>query len=407
MSKINRGSNIVAVGAYNERLVLSILRTKGALSKVELTKETGLSKQTLSDVISRLDDHGLILRGEPIRGRIGQPQVPFVLNPQGAYSLGFKIGRKSYELVLMDFAGQVIKLVRKNIDYPTPASMIAFASTSVAALRSEFPPLIKKCTGMGVAMPNELWRWGAEFDAPEEKIESWRDFDVQGALERGTQISVAITNDVAAACNGELLFGKGETGNDFLYVYIGTFIGGGIVLDGKILQGSRNNAGAIGSMLVAGAGERDGRQLLSVASIINLVHDLMKKERDVSSIWNSESDWTEIHDIVKPWAKQVARYLAMACINVTAVTDVSRVIIDGSLPPTIRDMIVKNTAESVEKYTKTGLSTFKVQAGTLGYSARVIGAASIPTQERFSHNLETLLKAEPAKRSKSSRTKKA
>ena len=228
MTKSNRGSNIVAVGAYNERLVLSILRSKGALSKVELTQETGLSKQTLTDVIGRLETNGLLLRGEPVRGRIGQPQVPFLLNPEGAYSIGFKIGRKSYELVLMDFTGQIHKWVRQHIDYPMPDEMVAFVVDGLQAIRSEFPPsIVERCVGMGVAMPNELWRWAEEFDAPEDKIASWRDFDVGAALEAVAGMPVMIANDVAAACNGELIFGKSDKPSDFLYVYIGTFIGGG------------------------------------------------------------------------------------------------------------------------------------------------------------------------------------
>jgi len=397
MNKVNRGSNIVAVGAYNERLVLSILRSKGALSKVELAQETGLSKQTLSDVIGRLEGNGLLLRGEPIRGRIGQPQVPFALNPEGAYSIGFKIGRKSYEMVLMDFSGRILRWITKHIDYPMPAAMTGFVIEGLNTIRVEFPvSILDRCVGMGVAMPNELWRWGKEFDAPEDQIAQWHDFDVQTALEGVAGMPVMIWNDVASACNGELIFGKGETSNNFLYVYIGTFIGGGVVLNGKIVRGARANAGAIGSMLVADRKDGgEGRQLLSVASIINLVHNLMAAGRDASSIWNSQDDWTQIYDLVLPWVEQVSSHLAAACISAAAITDVPKVVIDGSMPEHVRDLIVKSTDAHVRRLPTTGLAPFKVVPGTLGYSARVIGAASLPMQARYAQDLEALLKAVP------------
>jgi len=397
MNRVNRGSNIVAVGAYNERLVLSILRSKGALSKVELTQETGLSKQTLTDVIGRLESNGLLLRGEPIRGRIGQPQIPFALNPEGAYSIGFKIGRKSYELVLMDFSGQILKWITRHIDYPMPDEMTAFVTSGLHAIRSEFPAsILDKCVGMGVAMPNELWRWGKEFDAPEDRIAQWQDYDVQKGIASVAGMPVLIWNDVASACNGELIFGKGEASSDFLYVYIGTFIGGGIVLNGKIIRGARSNAGAIGSMLVAD--KKDGgeeRQLLSVASVINLVHNLMAASRDVSNIWNPEDDWTEVYDLVLPWVEQVSSHLAAACISAAAITDVPQIVIDGSMPDGVRGLIVKSTEAHIRRLPTTGLMPFKILAGTLGYSARVIGAASLPMQARYAQDLEALLKADP------------
>lgn len=397
MNKANRGSNIVAVGAYNERLVLSILRSKGALSKVELTQETGLSKQTLSDVIGRLEANGLLLRGEPIRGRIGQPQVPFLLNPKGAFSIGFKIGRKSYEMVLMDFSGQILKWITRHIDYPMPDDMAAFVVAGLKSIRSEFPPsIVGKCVGMGVAMPNELWRWGKEFDAPEDQIAQWHDFDVQAALETVADMPVTIWNDVAAACNGELIFGKGEASSDFLYVYIGTFIGGGVVQNSKIMRGARANAGAIGSMLIADRKDGgEGRQLLSVASIMNLVHSLMAAGRDISDVWNLAGEWTEIYDMVLPWVEQVSSHLAVACISAAAITDVPQIVIDGSMPEHVRDLIVKSTDAHIRRLPTTGLAPFKVLPGTLGYSARVIGAASLPMQARYAQDLEALLKADP------------
>ncbi|WP_343685114.1 ROK family transcriptional regulator [Asticcacaulis sp.] len=396
MNKVNRGSNIVAVGAYNERLVLSILRAKGALSKVELTQETGLSKQTLTDVMGRLEGNGLLLRGEPIRGRIGQPQVPFSLNPNGAYSIGFKIGRKSYELVLMDFTGHILKWIRRPIEYPTPSEMERFVADALTEVRNQFPSEIHaKVVGMGVAMPNELWRWGKEFDAPEAAIEPWKDVDVQAVLERVASVPVTIWNDVASACNGELIFGTTRASKDFLYVYLGTFIGGGVVLNGKILRGSRQNAGSVGSMLAADQNGGEGRQLLSVASIIGLIHRIRDAGKDASLVWEAEDDWTTIDDLVQPWIDDVSSHLAAACINAVAVIDVPQIIIDGSVPKRVRDLIVERTVEQMKTRPTTGLSAFELTAGSLGYSARVIGAASLPMQERFAEDLEALLKTVP------------
>jgi len=75
-------SNMVGVGAYNERLVLSLIRSAGALSKSELARATKLSAQTLTILVDRLEAEHLVVRNEPQRGRVGQPSVPYSLNPR-------------------------------------------------------------------------------------------------------------------------------------------------------------------------------------------------------------------------------------------------------------------------------------------------------------------------------------
>ena len=68
---------------------------------------TGLSAQTVSVIMRALEQEGLLLRGEPVRGRIGQPSVPMSLDADGAFFVGLKVGRRSADLTLIDFMGRV------------------------------------------------------------------------------------------------------------------------------------------------------------------------------------------------------------------------------------------------------------------------------------------------------------
>lgn len=76
----SRGTNQSGVKLYNERLVLSLIRSGGSLSKVDVARISGLSVQTTTVIMNQLESDGLLLRGEPQRGRIGQPSVPMQLN---------------------------------------------------------------------------------------------------------------------------------------------------------------------------------------------------------------------------------------------------------------------------------------------------------------------------------------
>ena len=101
------GTNQSGMRARNERLALTLVRRNGALAKSELARMTGLSAQTVSVIMRSLENDGLLLRGEPVRGKVGQPSVPMRLNPDGAFFIGLKIGRRSAEVIVTDALGKV------------------------------------------------------------------------------------------------------------------------------------------------------------------------------------------------------------------------------------------------------------------------------------------------------------
>src|SRR5450631_533972 len=85
---LSRGTNQSGTRLYNERLLLSLARRHRSLPKAEMARLTGLSPQTVSVIVNRLESEGLLVRQELQRGRVGQPSVPYALNPGAAYSLG-------------------------------------------------------------------------------------------------------------------------------------------------------------------------------------------------------------------------------------------------------------------------------------------------------------------------------
>ena len=110
----SRGTNQTGVRLYNERLVLSLIRLHRELPKADIARLTGLSPQTISIITNQLTADGLLLKGTPQRGRIGQPSVPYSLNPEGALAFGLKVGRRSVDLYLIDFTGRIIKAQNKK-----------------------------------------------------------------------------------------------------------------------------------------------------------------------------------------------------------------------------------------------------------------------------------------------------
>ena len=112
---------------------------------------------------------------------------------------------------------------------------------------------------------------------PPEMAARWPLTDLRASVAAGCDLPVTVLKDTAAACVAELVAGRGRSIPSFLYVFVDTFIGGGLVLDSHLRAGLHGNAGAIGSLPLALAGAaHDNRlpapppQLLSVASLFNL-----------------------------------------------------------------------------------------------------------------------------------------
>ncbi|MGO7785652.1 winged helix-turn-helix transcriptional regulator, partial [Rhizobium ruizarguesonis] len=74
--------------------------------KADIARRSGLSAQTVSVIMRVLEKEGLLSRGDPVRGRVGQPSIPMHINPDAFYSFGLKMGLRSADLVLMDFVGR-------------------------------------------------------------------------------------------------------------------------------------------------------------------------------------------------------------------------------------------------------------------------------------------------------------
>lgn len=378
-----RGTNQAGMRAQNERLVLSLVRQQGALAKTDIARITGLSAQTVSVIMRALESDGLLQRGQPVRGRIGQPSVPMMLNADGAFFFGLKIGRRSADLTLIDFQGTVRATRRKIYPYPTPGAVIAFVTDSIRAITEILPPQFQaRIGGMGIAMPFQLWNWVQNIGAPQSEMDAWRNRDIQSELVALTGMPVYVQNDATAACGAELVFGTGDRPRDFLYFYFGYFIGGGLVLNGQLFTGRTGNAAGVGPIPVPGA---DGqmRRLLDVASMSALA-DAMEAAGEASAhLWENPDQWTVSAPILSAWMDNAAHGIASAILSASTLMELEAVIIDGWMPTSVRAEVTRRIEAAFLRLDLAGIEPPQIRQGTVGAQARALGAAAIPLSQRY------------------------
>lgn len=384
-----RGTNQAGMREQNERLALSLVRRHGALAKSEIARMTGLSAQTVSVIMRHLEADHLLRRGTPQRGRVGQPLVPLLLDPDGAYFIGTKVGRRSLDFALVDFTGGIRHRSRVTYSYPSPQETFDWLIDQVAEVNTLLGPHAERIAGLGLAMPYELWNWAEEIEASDLAREAWRRTDVRALLAERLPYPVYLQNDATAACGAELAFGGYVDLLDFVYFYVGTFIGGGLVLSGGLYAGRTGNAAALGSMPVPDAAGGSA-QLIDQASLILLERRLRAAGLPVDPLYDPEGDWEGFGAHLDAWIACAARSIAHATAAASAVIDFQAAVVDGALPRPVLERLILGIDEEMHKLDLSGLIPPQILPGSLGPIARALGGASLPLFDRYLLDLHAI-----------------
>ena len=379
---ISPGLSQKGIRNHNERLILSLLQRHGPMPGGDLSRLAGLSPPTVSTILRSLENDGLLSRGEPVRGRVGKPSTPMAIAPDGAFSWGLKIGRRSCDLLVMDFTGTVRLQDRLTYERPRPRDVLDFVDEGIARLSDRLDPAdLARICGIGVAAPFEMW--GRRPAAP--PFTAWTETDLRADIARITGLPVFVMNDATAACQAEHVYGRGRAFRDYAYFFVGAFVGGGIVLNHSVFEGRQGNAGALGSLRSIGP-NGESMQLVDMASIHVLEQRLHEGDIDPAVLWREPQDWTSISRQVEPWLGQTAQELSKAILSTCSVIDFEAVLIDGAFPPAIRAELVERTRRYLANQDTRGLIAPEVQGGVIGSNARGIGAACAPLFAQFMLN---------------------
>ena len=380
---VGSGVNQRGLRAHNERLILSVLQRHGAMSGREMALKTALSAQTISVILRKLESDNFLCRGKTTKGKVGKPSVPMRLNPDAVFSAGFKVGRRSAELILMDFCGTIRSQMRTEYDYPLPDMIFDFLQNGLEALKGYLSPELRdRVCGLGIAAPFEIWKWGAVTGAEVERFLSWKDILFEIEVAKFSQLPVYAVNDATGACWAEHVYGRGKEFRDYAYFFISAFIGGGVVLNHSVFEGYRGNAGALGSLRARNR-HGDSCQLVDVASIHVLAARLTQHGLDARQLWHLPRDWSAFAAYVDPWIAETASEVAKASLSACAVIDFEAVVIDGAFPEDVKAKLVAQVRVMLAKQDARGLILPQIIQGTIGDNAQAIGAACGPIYALF------------------------
>jgi glucokinase-like ROK family protein len=245
------------VRKMNRAIILQVFRTHPTLSRARLASETGLNPSTVSNIISELIQENLLRETDLIQSSTGRPGRLLELNPGGGCAMGIEINVDYIEVIVTDFAANV--LWRKN-QKTSPETEQEEIMLNVSQLAKSAHDFIKeynsRLLGIGVGVPGLVdVSSGLLRIAPNLH---WVNVPIRDVLAKYFDCPIYVENEANAAALGEYYFGAVRNVKDFIYLSTGVGLGSGIIIGGKLFRGMFGYAGEAGHMTLDVNGELCG-----------------------------------------------------------------------------------------------------------------------------------------------------
>ncbi|MEE4543128.1 ROK family transcriptional regulator [Streptomyces sp. V4-01] len=391
------GTNLPRVGDYNQAVVLDAIRTAGPVSRVELAPLTGLTSQTVSNVVRRLLAAGLVSESGFAPSSGGKRRTLLSPRPDGAYAVGIQLDPDAAVIVVVDLAGEVLDSRRVRLPDPgDPAAVVARVAGAAQRLTARTRVDPARVLGTGIAAPGPIdGPAGAVVKPP--NFAGWGRVPLLGLFAEATGMPVAMDNDATAAAIGERWIGGRQRAGSFLFIYLGTGVGAGIVLNNTVLRGDSGNAGEFGHMAVepgeltcdCGGTNCLGPYVGPAAIIADLYDRHGKETAERAGLTGTpesvHDDWRALRQAVRrgdPAAQDVVRHAArrvgQAAKGAVALLDVSRVVLGGETLRGIESIMCEEIEAAVNSTSVARvIRPITVEKSVIGEAVGAVGAASL------------------------------
>jgi predicted NBD/HSP70 family sugar kinase len=231
--------------AINARAILERIQTTGPVSRAQVARDSGLSKPTVSLGLSALLDAGLVREVGRSSGRPGPSAVLYELNPEAGWVVGIDVGRRRVRAALADITGAVVARRDERARASSARALIGQVGEIAHGLAAEAGIGWDRVHHVTLGSPGvfEPTR-GAVTLAP--NLPGWGRQGLLAALRDELGSRIGLENDVNLAAEGERWHGLGRDVRNFGFLSVGTGVGMGLVLDGKLYRGASGAAGEVG-----------------------------------------------------------------------------------------------------------------------------------------------------------------
>lgn len=237
------------VKKLNKEEVLQQVIQHGQISRADISKQTQLSRPCVSSLVDEMIQEGLLQEVGMGDSRGGRKPILLEYNYDAYVIAGAIFEGSTLDMTIANLKGEFLARCRKRLVQPANGErVIEDLASGLTRLLEESGMSHDRLLGMGVGLQGVTQRGSGTVSFSPST--GWMDSPIQQALEARLGVPVIIDNDVNLMTLGEYVRGVGVGHSHVVYMYVGTGIGAGVILDGQFYRGSREAAGEIGFMMI-------------------------------------------------------------------------------------------------------------------------------------------------------------
>ena len=378
--KVLRGTNLEHARVHNLRTVLEMVRLHGPISRADTARRTGLTAQTISNLVTVLLEQGLLLESGHRQGPRGRSSTLLELAADGAYSIGLDLDRGHLTGLLVDLSGQVRGRLHRELAFPNPEAALDLMTKTVAELAGAVDA--HRVWGVGVGFPGPLRIAEGVVDniINPEGFPGWENVSVRERLSERVDFAVFLENNATAAAMGESYYGAGRSLESYFYAFLGVGLGGAIIRGGKPFRGWQGNAGEIGFMptLPAKNGDYLGRHF-----------DLFKLSERLARSGNEVATHADLADLLAKgdatllaWLDEAAGGLAPMLVAAEYLLDPQATVVGGTWHDDVMAALVDRLQSRLPELRSRYMpNQSRLLMAELGPDAVARGVATLPLHE--------------------------
>lgn len=248
-------ANPIGVKHINKRIVLDMIRfSGGGVSRADLARQMDLTRAAITTIINDLIAEGLVRETDESQDSIpassGRRPIMLEMNPQRSNIVGIDMGATHLSVVVSDFSAHILAEIETPFDIKnSPASCLDEIDIRVRQLLNQMNIRLENILAIGVGVPGPVVAKLGGVSAP-PIMPGWDNFPIRDSLQSCWQIPVAVGNDAELGALGEWAYGAGRGEPNLAYIKVGTGIGAGLLVDGRIYKGATGSAGEIGHITI-------------------------------------------------------------------------------------------------------------------------------------------------------------
>jgi predicted NBD/HSP70 family sugar kinase len=386
--------------AHNMAVLFRTTWKAQRISRAELARRTGLSRATVSDIVARFIDAGMVEETEDAAPRTssgGRPPTILRFVDESRSLLGVELGASHVSVVRTDLRGHV--LARGGAEVPVAQDPHGTLATMTRIARevchaSGGTHLV----GIGLGLPTPLQDGRGAVLSP-RLFPAWEGVDAAAPLVEAFEVPVHADNDANLGALAEHWWGAGRGVDDLAYIKVATGVGAGILIGGEIHRGARGIAGEIGHTSIDPQGARCRCGLTGCLEAFVGTTYLLDRVRQACAARGTSPSWAEPHPTVggliaaaaagDPVAaalvEDAGRHLGVAVANLVNLVNPARVILGGRLTDAGPVLLRALEATVRERALWTSVDAYEVRSGTLGDDAVALGAATAILRDALDH----------------------